>query len=43
MNKHHILKEEKVQQVLTELSILTKVSHPFIINLQSAFQSVNPT
>lgn len=40
MNKRHVLKEEKVQQVLTELNILTQLSHPFIINLHYAFQSV---
>ena len=40
MSKEFVLKEEKTNQILTEKSILSKCSHPFIIKLHWAFQSV---
>ena len=43
MNKRQIMKEDKINQVLTELAILTRVHHPFVISLQYAFQSVLAT
>ena len=43
MNKRQILKEDKASQVLTELRILSRVQHPFVISLHHAFQSVPPS
>lgn len=40
MRKADVLKTGKVPQVFTELSILSKVKHPFIVQLHYAFQSV---
>jgi serine/threonine protein kinase len=39
MNKAFLLREEKATQVLTELSILSCTAHPFLIQLQWAFQT----
>lgn len=40
MRKAEIMRAGKVPQVFTELSILAKVHHPFLIKLHYAFQSV---
>ena len=40
MQKSHIIKENKIKQVLAECSILKKLNHPFIIPLRWAFQTV---
>lgn len=41
LHKQFILKEDKVTQIQSERSILGKVSHPFIVKLHYAFQSVS--
>jgi serine/threonine protein kinase len=38
MEKRHIKKEKKVKFVMTEKSILSKISHPKIIKLHMTFQ-----
>ena len=40
LHKQFILKEDKAGQIQTERSILGKVSHPFVVKLHYAFQSV---
>jgi Protein kinase domain len=40
MQKLHIFEQNKVKQILAECSILKKLSHPFIIQLHWAFQTV---
>lgn len=40
LSKSFLLKEEKAVQVLTERHILSATSHPFIVRLHWAFQSV---
>ena len=40
MRKTEVMRAGKVPQAFTELSILSKVRHPFIIKLHYAFQSV---
>ena len=41
LKKTQIKRENKVRHIMNERTILTQVSHPFIVNLQWAFQSVN--
>lgn len=41
MSKEFVIKEEKINQILTEKAILAKSSHPFIVQLHWAFQSVS--
>ena len=43
MSKTFLVKEEKVQQILTERRIMIESSHPFIVKLHWAFQSVSAT
>ena len=43
MSKSFLLREHKVTQVLTELSVMAKCHHPFIMPLHWAFQSVTST
>ena len=40
MQKSHIIQQNKVKQILSECSILRRLSHPFIIDLRWAFQTV---
>ena len=40
MSKEFVLKEEKINQIITEKNILAKCFHPFIVKLDWAFQSV---
>jgi hypothetical protein len=40
MSKEFVIKEEKVNQILTERNILIKCTNPFIVRLHWAFQSV---
>lgn len=40
MSKEFVLKEEKINQIITEKNILAKCFHPFIVKLYWAFQSV---
>lgn len=43
MSKSFLLRERKVAQVLTELNVMIKCHHPFIMPLHWAFQSVIST
>ena len=40
MQKAHIIQENKLKEVAAECSLLTRLSHPFIISLRWAFQTV---
>ena len=40
IQKSYIIQENKIKQVLAECSILKRLSHPFIITLRWAFQTV---
>ena len=39
MNKDFVLGENKTEQIMTEKQILSRISHPFIVNMHWAFQS----
>ena len=43
MNKAFLLREDKASQILSEREILAKSTHPFIIKLHWAFQTVTST
>jgi len=40
MKKNKIIREKKLKPILSERKVLEKISHPFIIKLHWAFQSV---
>ena len=40
MKKNKIIREKKLKPILSERKVLEKLSHPFIIKLHWAFQSV---
>jgi hypothetical protein len=42
MKKSYIIQEKKVKNIISECTILKNTSHPFIITLRWAFQSVIP-
>ncbi len=42
ISKAFVVKKSKVPQILAEKRILARISHPFIVRLHSAFQSVSP-
>lgn len=39
MNKDFVVAENKIEQIMTEKEILSRISHPFIVNMYWAFQS----
>ena len=41
VNKDYIIKQNKINHILDEKKILSKISHPFIIEYFSSFQTVN--
>lgn len=43
MSKEFLIGEEKVQQIRNEREILARTSHPFIVTLHWAFQTVCAT
>ncbi len=43
ISKAFIMQREKLDQALSERRILSRLNHPFVINLHYAFQSVLPS
>lgn len=41
INKKHIVDSDKVDQIISERKIFSMLSHPFIVQLHSAFTSVS--
>ena len=39
LNKQHILDTNQLQHTLTEKSVLEKLAHPFLVNLNYFFQT----
>jgi hypothetical protein len=42
VNKSNAEKENKVRQMIVEKKIIEQFSHPFVVSLHSAFQTVIP-
>lgn len=40
MKKYHIVDKQQVAHIKSEMHILSRISHPFIVNLFAAFQDV---